>query len=187
MENILYFCGVDEWNRPVFKRLFNNLYYCDTDHLFRSGVKEDEIIERYKQIGTSTICYKGKWFNSEPEGGGQRDYEIVTKEEAKTKFGDFLTRMFTEETEQHKEFRKEHKKKFFERVGDFNYVDEVDNPKHIRKGDLVIVRNGYDIPVGPFEVLGFEDDIKDKKLFLDWDCYWVTKSISKVLTIITKL
>ena len=63
----------------------------------------------------------------------------------------------------------------------------MDNPKHIRKGDLVIVRNGYDIPVGPFEVLGFEDDIKDKKLFLDWDCYWVTKSISKVLTIITKL
>ncbi len=150
-------------------------------------MKEEEIIERYKQIGTSTICYKGKLFDSEPEGGGHRDYEIVTKEEAKTKFGDFLTKMFTEETEQHKESRKEHKKKFFERVGDFNYVDEVENYAHIRKGDLVIVRNGYDIPVGPFEVLGFEDDIKDKKLFLDWDCYWVTKSISKVLTIITKL
>ena len=81
MKTLIYFVGIDEWNRPVFKCIASKLYFCDTENLFKFDITEKEIVERYKQIGTGTICYKGKHFNSEPEGDGC-DVEVVTKEHA---------------------------------------------------------------------------------------------------------
>lgn len=88
MKTFIYFVGVDEWNRPVFKCDSNKLYYCDTEHLFDYDVKENEIVEQYKRIGTSTICYKGTQFNSEP-AVYDCEVEIVTKEHAKSIITDF--------------------------------------------------------------------------------------------------
>lgn len=85
MKATLYFCGFDEWDRPVFRCVENNRYFCDTEHLsmFKSGTTEQDIIEIYKKVGTSTICYKGRTFDAEPDGGRNFEFEIITNKEAK--------------------------------------------------------------------------------------------------------
>lgn len=48
----------------------------------------------------------------------------------------------------------------------------------INRGDEVIVLNGYDLEVGPFKVLGFDEN---GEMYLDWDCFWYTVPISRVV------
>lgn len=48
-------------------------------------------------------------------------------------------------------------------------------------GQEVIVKNGYDIEVGPFEILGFNDK---NKMYLDWDCYWYPISIERIVKVV---
>ena len=70
------FVGVDYWNRPVFKGMSKNSYYGDTDHLFREGATESEVIEYYKEFGDENIgdtlkkylTYFGSKFGCEPMG-----------------------------------------------------------------------------------------------------------------------
>lgn len=81
MTSKVYFVGVDEWNRPTFREIGTRRYFCDTDNLVRYDAKEEEIIDRYKRIGTASICYKGSQFESEPMGD-PADVEILTKAEA---------------------------------------------------------------------------------------------------------
>ena len=76
MQAIVYFVGIDDWGRPVFKEVNGQRYFCDTEHLFRNDITEKEILEKYDSIGTGTICYKGKGFYSEPEGDSA-EVEIV--------------------------------------------------------------------------------------------------------------
>lgn len=78
----MYFVGVDEWNRPTFREISTRRYFCDTDNLVRYDAKEEEIIDRYKRIGTASICYKGSSFDAEPMGD-PADVEILTRVEAK--------------------------------------------------------------------------------------------------------
>ena len=78
----VYFAGVDYWSRPVFKSIDGKHYYCDTEHLVNGNVKESEILDWYKTNGTSSIIFKGRMFDSEPEGDCV-DIEIVPYEEAK--------------------------------------------------------------------------------------------------------
>lgn len=91
--------------------------------------------------------------------------------------------MFDNQTSDKKNQRERNKKEFFDRIKDFRYVDNAENSRNIQKGDEVIVLNGYDIPVGPFEVLGFRCEAGEVRLWLDWDCYWVSKSIDKVIAV----
>ncbi len=81
MKSKVYFVGVDDWNRPVFREIGTRRYFCDTDNLVRYDAKEEEIIDRYKRIGTASICYKGSSFDAEPMGD-PADVEILTKVEA---------------------------------------------------------------------------------------------------------
>lgn len=48
-------------------------------------------------------------------------------------------------------------------------------------GQEVIVKNSYDIEVGPFEILGFNDK---NKMYLDWDCYWYPISTERVVKVV---
>lgn len=78
----VYFAGVDEWNRPVFRSVLNaRAYYCDVNHLFDYQATEKEVLEHYGTVGTSGICYKGTRFDSEPYGD-PANVEILTREAA---------------------------------------------------------------------------------------------------------
>ena len=52
------------------------------------------------------------------------------------------------------EQRKEHEKRFIaEKPKDC--MESIDHPSGVKVGDMVVVRNAYDILVGPYKVLGF--------------------------------
>lgn len=78
----VYFAGVDEWNRPVFRSVQNkHSYYCDVVHLVDYKAKEEEVLANYAAVGTAGICYKGTRFDSEPMGD-PAEVELVTRKEA---------------------------------------------------------------------------------------------------------
>lgn len=78
----VYFAGVDEWNRPVFRSVHNKqAYYCDVVHLVDYKAKEEEVLAHYAAVGTSGITYKGTRFDSEPMGD-PAEVELVTRSEA---------------------------------------------------------------------------------------------------------
>ena len=91
-----------------------------------------------------------------------------------------LELMFSQQSENEKQHNERYKKEFFRRKAKFPYKENVENEKHLRKGDEVIVLNGFGIPVGPFEVLGFRDE---NEFWLSWDCYWVSKPVSSVVAV----
>ena len=80
MKSKVYFVGVDDWNRPVFREIGTRRFFCDTDNLVSYDAKESDVIDKYKAIGTDTICYKGSSFDAEPMGD-PADVEILTKVE----------------------------------------------------------------------------------------------------------
>lgn len=83
MEKVkVYIAGVDDWNRPTFCTIDRKRFYCDVTNLFGYGASDEEIIEFYKRNGTANIVYKGRSFDSEPEGDSCC-VEIITREEAK--------------------------------------------------------------------------------------------------------
>ena len=67
--------------------------------------------------------------------------------------------------------RAQHRREFAEAVrqGCFPTLTEWESIGDLKKGDLVVVLNGFGIEVGPFQILGFKSD---GKMYLDWDCYW---------------
>lgn len=82
------------------------------------------------------------------------------------------------------EQRTKFEREFHERMKENKYtivLDVLDNDKGVKKGDMVIVLNGYDCPIGPYKVLGFEDGAQS--VYLDWDCFWVACPISKIVEI----
>ena len=78
----VYFAGVDSWNRPVFKEINGKRYYCDVFNLFNYNESEDKVLAFYEQRGTSSICFKGYQFESEPDGD-PAVVEILTRKQAK--------------------------------------------------------------------------------------------------------
>lgn len=80
MKSKVYFVGVDDWNRPVFREIGTRRFFCDTDNLVSYDAKESDVIDKYKAIGTDTICYKGSSFDAEPMGD-PADVEILAKVE----------------------------------------------------------------------------------------------------------
>lgn len=80
----VYFVDVDEFNRPTFRSVNrSDRYYCDTDNLFNYNVAESAVLDWYQkyQGRESAICYKGRKFDSEPDGTPAQ-VEIVTKAKA---------------------------------------------------------------------------------------------------------
>lgn len=94
MKSKVYFVGVDDWNRPVFREIGTRRFFCDTDNLVSYDAKESDVIDKYKAIGTDTICYKGSSFDAEPMGD-PADVEIITKKEACEKYKVGYTREAT--------------------------------------------------------------------------------------------
>lgn len=65
----LVFKGVDDWNRPVFKRVDKNQYFGDTDNLFSWGASKEEVMGFYKDKDLHNhLCYFGTSFGCEPSG-----------------------------------------------------------------------------------------------------------------------
>lgn len=78
----VYFAGVDDWDRPTFRAVFDKTkYYCDIYKLFDYDATEEKILSWYSLVGTAAIFYKGSRFDSEPMGS-PADVEIVTRAEA---------------------------------------------------------------------------------------------------------
>lgn len=78
--------------------------------------------------------------------------------------------------------RTEHKNLFNKAVEDGKIcLTETKSFGGFEVGQEVIVKNGYDIEVGPFEILGFDDR---NKMFLDWDCYWYPTSTERVVKVV---
>jgi hypothetical protein len=61
----IYFEGIDDFNRPVF-RDENNNRYGSTRMLFHINASEFEVLN---VINEKTLIYFGKKFNCEPDGG----------------------------------------------------------------------------------------------------------------------
>ena len=78
------------------------------------------------------------------------------------------------------EQRLTHEREFIRRITDFKPLDAIDHPTGVKKGDLVVVRNGYDFLVGPFKVLGFEISYGVPCVYLDWDCYWFATKVDNI-------
>lgn len=65
----LTFAGVDDWNRPIFKRVDKKQYFGDTDHLFSWGASEEEVMKFYEGKDLhQCLCYFGTSFGCEPSG-----------------------------------------------------------------------------------------------------------------------
>lgn len=78
----VYYAGIDDWNRPVFRSVFNSReYYCDVFNLFDYHENEAVVLAFYEERGTASICYKGTMFDSEPDGD-PADVEVVTRDVA---------------------------------------------------------------------------------------------------------
>lgn len=76
----IVFYGVDEWDRPVFREVYENdgkywygkKFFGDTDNLF-CGL--EKLIEDYK-TGVDTLCYFGSYFGCEPRGDRPEEFGI---------------------------------------------------------------------------------------------------------------
>ena len=82
------------------------------------------------------------------------------------------------------EQRKEHEKRFLaEKPKDC--MDSIDHPSGVKVGDMVVVRNAYDILVGPYKVLGFTAGWRNNepRMYLDWDCWWYPAKLSNLYKI----
>ena len=65
----LIFKGVDNWSRPVFKRIDKNHYFGDTNNLFSWDASKEEVMEFYKDKDLHNhLCYFGTSFGCEPSG-----------------------------------------------------------------------------------------------------------------------
>ena len=69
----VFFVGVDNWSRPVFKAVDCKEYYGSTDDLFSYGATEKEVLGH---VTASDLLYFGRHFNCEPEGT-KADVKIV--------------------------------------------------------------------------------------------------------------
>lgn len=65
----LTFKGIDDMNRPIFKRVDKQQYFGDTDNLFSWGASKEEVLEFYKGKDlNSCLYYFGDSFGCEPSG-----------------------------------------------------------------------------------------------------------------------
>lgn len=62
-------------------------------------------------------------------------------------------------------------------------LESIDHVSGVNVGDMVVVRNAYNIAVGPYKVLGFTKLGEDSRMFLDWDCWWFPTKIDNIITI----
>lgn len=78
-EKKLKFKGVDGWNRPVFQEEGTRNFYGDTDNLFSYSDGIDSILGFYKENPQklASLCYFGRSFGCEPEGGCLPDDCII--------------------------------------------------------------------------------------------------------------
>ncbi len=105
-----------------------------------------------------------------------------------------IRQMFENQSELKRRQRLSHEKMFMSQKHlQKNFTTDADEVKTtagiVRKGDLVVVLNGFNLPVGPFKVLAFAkvEDGEPAKMYLDWDCYWLPKSIHCIVGINTQL
>jgi hypothetical protein len=73
------FKGIDDFNRPVFKIVDEDIYVGSVYTLFDWSVKPDDVIAHFKS-NTSELEYFGNKFNCEPTGGKLSCmFNIITK------------------------------------------------------------------------------------------------------------
>jgi len=85
-----------------------------------------------------------------------------------------------------KEQRRAHERAFIERTTNtpgWDVLDRIEHPSGIKKGDIVVVRNGYGHPVGPYKVFGFVIRECEPRMYLDWDCWWYSIPIERIVEI----
>ena len=83
-----------------------------------------------------------------------------------------------------KEQRKAHERDFIEQTNNtpgWEVLDHIEHPSGIKKGDMVVVRNGYGHLVGPYKVLGFKKKSDGRRqMYLDWSCWWCPVDIERI-------
>lgn len=84
MKTKIYFVGVDNFNRATFKAVDKNEYYCTINSLFSEDATELQVLLACHDRPWVDICYKGKHFNSEPDGA-PCDIEIIPSKKMKSK------------------------------------------------------------------------------------------------------
>ena len=70
--NKLYFCGIDNWNRPIFKN--EDKYYGSVMMLFDYEATKEEVLNI---LQVENLEYFGRSFGCEPQGGkklSRQDY-----------------------------------------------------------------------------------------------------------------
>lgn len=72
MKVSIVFCGIDDWNRPIFRDDRGRFYGC-TDKLFDYRATEEEVLT---QIEESDVSFFGYSFGCEPMGS---DCEVTFK------------------------------------------------------------------------------------------------------------
>lgn len=77
MKTKVYFEGIDQWHRPVFRSVLSRERFCCTDKLFRHGATESEVLDL---VDENDLTYKGRSFEAEPEGT-MADVQIVPEKE----------------------------------------------------------------------------------------------------------
>ena len=82
------------------------------------------------------------------------------------------------------EEQRKHHEELFNENKPKNLLQEITHESGIKINDLVIVKNGCGINVGPYKVLGFKEENGKQYMYLDWDCYWFPKELSYLIVII---
>ena len=73
----VYFIGIDDWNRPVFKEVDKNTYIGSLYKLFANGTPQENVLE---QITSNDLVYFGRSFGCEPLGETlSGNIEIISK------------------------------------------------------------------------------------------------------------
>jgi len=78
-EYVLKFKGIDDFNRPVFKKEGVHEFYGDLYNLFSYSESAEDVLSFYKinPKELSNLCYFGRSFNCEPEGGYLQDATYI--------------------------------------------------------------------------------------------------------------
>lgn len=77
-DGLLYFYGIDSWNRPVFIHRATGHFYGSTERLFDYGTSKLEVL---LFVTEKDLIFFGREFDCEPRGGAIPKYLKISDTE----------------------------------------------------------------------------------------------------------
>ena len=71
------FVGIDSWNRPIYKKIDEKIYFGSTETLF--GYDEELEAQEYIKNNVNELTYFGRSFDCEPMGTHPSNFKIPVK------------------------------------------------------------------------------------------------------------